>query len=203
MITCPCTWTDFIKWVIPYVASPKDEFKRAPDAMIEQFVRRVAYDFAFDAGVLRDEFCQDVQCGVVDYPIQHAVCHEVVSIKAVILDDIPLTKRDYYSENEIVYLNDAPIADLRNGLCIRYAFAPCMETECAVPDVFCGRYREAIIAGTIAKLLAMPSMDWYSATESERQKEKYDTLLSRARSNIRNRSGRRKTIYDASTRFIR
>lgn len=201
---CPCSWEDFTKWIIPYVSSAKDEFKRPPAGLIQAFVRRVAYDYARQTGVLRKEVYVDAVCGVCDYPVPCLSSEDVLSYKMVRYNGYTLGDSDYELRSDVLYLAQAPISDLFDGICIEYSYAPCLDGSCDIPPEFCSRYREPIIAGTLAHLLGMPNMDWFSATSSKMYADQYESFLAKGRVDIRKRrSSRRKTIYDATTRFIR
>lgn len=202
--TCPCSWQDFAKWIIPYVSSPKDEFKRPPTPMILSFVRRVAYDYARRTGVLRRTVCVDIDCGVCDYPVPCLDAGDILSYKVVRFNGVQLDTSSYEIRDDVLYLSQPPTADILDGLCIDYSYAPCIDGECEIPPEFCTRYRDAIIAGTLAHMLAMPNMDWFSSSMAELYRTQYEEFISSGKVDIRKRkSSRRKTIYDIQTRFIR
>lgn len=202
--SCPCTWEDFTKWIIPYVSSPKDEFKRPPSDMIQCYVRRVAYDFATKTGVLRRKVYADQACGVGDYPVPCLEQEDILSYKSVRVNGQLLYPEQYEIKEDVLYLINKPCDDLAGAICIEYSYAPCLDGSCEVPEDFCSRYREAIISGTLAHLLGMPNMDWFSAPSAEIHRGFYDSYISRGKVDIRKRkSSSRKSMYDIRTRFIR
>lgn len=201
---CPCIWEDFNKWIIPYVSSPKDEFKRPPSGMIQSYVRKTAYEYASKTGVLRKEVYSDAACGVCDYPVPCLDEEDVLSYKSVRINGVLLDSSQYELKDDVLYLVNKPCEDSAGGICIEYSYAPCLDCACEVPPEFCSRYREAIIAGTLANLLCMPSMDWFNAAAAKKYREEYESLLSSGKVDVRKRkSSRKRTIYDAPTRFIR
>ena len=200
-MSCSCTWKDLVKWVKPYLISPKDAYIEPPKGMIEAFVRRSAYDFAIRSGSLRKKAYYDINCGVVDYPIE--VDETINDIIEVRVNGRKLERDEFYHEDEIIYLECKPTKDIEGGICIIYSYAPCTEENCDVPEDFCTHYREAIINGALSNLLAMPQMDWYSATESQRYSDMYEQSISRSKTSIRKRKGgRRGNICDIRTKFI-
>lgn len=203
MASCPCEWKDFTKWILPYVSSPSDEFKRPPKGVIESFIRRTAHDFAVKTGVLRKKVYYDISCGVIDYPIISVEAEDILSYKEVAINGDSLDSSQYEIIDDVLFLEEIPSCDIVEGLCIEYSYAPCTDGICDVPEDFCTRYREAILSGTLMHLLSMPNMDWYSAGESQRYSSEYQNYISRAKRDIRKRkSSRRKNIYDIKTRFI-
>lgn len=203
MNKCSCTWQDLVKWVMPYVTSPKDEFNGAPEPMVEAYIRRVANDFAHKTGVLRQKYYADIDCGVYDYPIDFTRSTELVSVKKVTVNERELDKSEYFIEDDKLLLAWKPNCDIREGLCVEYSYAPCTEGSCEVPEGFCTRYREAIINGAISHLLDMPSMDWYAEGASNEYRMKYLDAVGDAKSDIRKRrGGNNKSIYNIRTRFI-
>lgn len=203
MDKCTCTWKDLVKWIMPYVTSPNDEFNGAPEPMVEAFVRRTANDFAHKSGVLVEKHYADIDCGVIDYPIALSRSTELVSIKRVSVNEIPLDKSDYNVDDDMLFLNNVPACDIKEGLCVEYTYAPCTEGSCSVPEGFCTRYREAIIDGALHHLLSMPNMDWYSRGDAQMHQENYNIAVSSARTDIKKRKNNNKrSVYDIKTRFI-
>jgi len=200
---CECTWKDFEKWIIPFIYSPKDEFSRPPTNMIQSFIRKTAYEFAKRTGVLRRTLYFHLDCGVCDYNIG-CIGDDIFSYKKVTVNGNLLTDNDYEVRDDVLYLEFKPTSDVYEGISVEYSYAPCEDLACEVPQEFCTRYREGIIAGVLSQLFCMPHMDWYSQSASEKFKKDYEAQISMAKVDIRKRkSSRRKTIYDMETRFIR
>jgi len=202
-INCPCEWRDFVGWIIPFVSSPKDEFHKPPSAVIESFVRRVAHDFAVKSGALRKKVYVDLACGVCDYPIPCLEQEDIISYKEVRLNGEVLDGDFYDIQDDVLYLENKPVDDIIEGLCIEYSYAPCLHEVCVVPPELCTRYREAITYGVLMHLFSMPHMDWSSAESAKTYTSLYDSAISSAKVDIRKRkSSKRKTIYDIRTRYL-
>ena len=200
-MACECTWDSLVKWVMPFVMSADDEHTSPPTGLLKAFVRRVAYDFAVRSGSLRKTEYYDLNCGVKDYPIE--IDETLVNVWKVKINGEDVDKDMYYFQDDVLYLESNPKCDIEGGLAIEYSYAPCTEGTCDVPEELCTHYREAIINGALSHLLAMPHMDWYSATESKRYSDMYERSISRSKTSARKlKGGRRGNICDIRTKFI-
>lgn len=181
----PASWASFLPDIIPFVSSPKEDYRRPPDNLIVHFARLAAQEFLQDSTLLRDKFCFDLQCGVDTLPLPVPPERELlhvhslsVSTEAVSLcgnrclewDDgcggcpMPETARvvgfEYDSFAGELRLPFAPTGDARNGFCASYSYTMDLG-RCDVPELLQGQqWRRAVRAYTLKHLYAMDDMDW-------------------------------------------
>jgi len=179
------SWASFLPDIIPFVSSPKADYRRPPDGLIVHFARLAAQEFLQDSGLLRDSFCFDLQCGVDVLPLPLPDGRELlkvhrlsVSTEAVSLcgnsclewDDgcggceMPDTARvkgfDYDPTSNELHLPFKPAGDAVNGFCAQYSYTLDL-SRCAAPDILQGQqWRRAVRAYTLKHLYSMDDMDW-------------------------------------------
>ncbi len=181
-----CTWASFLPDIIPFVSSPKADYRRPPDNLIMHFARLAAQEFVQDATLLRDTYCFDVQCGVDEVPLVIPEDRELlhvhtlsVSTDAISLcgnhclipgnhcgycvdDDkmVKVTGFEYDADLKEITLPFKPNGDKQNGFCARYSYTLDFAT-CEIPQMLCNqKWRRAIRAYTLKHLFSMDDMDW-------------------------------------------
>ena len=201
MSKCGCSWKDLVKWIMPFMLSPKDEYNAPPEPMVEAYVRLAAYNFAFKSGSIREKVRMDLNKGVCDYFIN--TTSDVLTIKKIEINGMELTTDEYEIDNQTIFLNQVPTCEVQDGLMIEYSMAPCTDGTCDVPEGMCTRYRQAIINGALGMLYSMSNMDWYNANEAQRYNDDFEDSITEARADsIRRTNSRRCNLLDSKKRYI-
>lgn len=180
-------WSSFLADIIPFVSSPKQDYRRAPDDVIIHYVKRAAQYFAQDSTLLRDTFCFDLECGVNTIPFLIPEDRELIHIHKLTVvsgatgfcgntaclektDDCQLCGGSdavysvkgftHDAKNNELKLPFTPSGSVVNGFCAIYSYTQRFD-HCSVPVEFQGqRWRRAIIAYALKLLYGMKDMDW-------------------------------------------
>ncbi len=193
------SWASYLPDIIPFVSSPKSDYRRPPDSLIVHFARLAAQEFLQDSELLRDSFCFDLQCGVDALPLAVPADRELLKVHqlAVSTDAVrlcgnnclewddscggcePETARvkgfEYDPVSHELRLPFKPSGDTRNGFCATYSYTLDL-MRCAVPEILQGQqWRRAVRAYTLKHLFSMDDMDWgdkayYAKYETEAAK---------------------------------
>lgn len=180
-------WSSFLADIIPFVSSPKQDYRRAPDDVIIHYVKQAAQYFAQDSMLLRDTFCFDLECGVNTIPFLIPEDRELIHIHKLMVSSVAvsacgnvgcLEKADdcnscgsvdaeysvigftHDQKNNELKLPFTPVSSAANGFCATYSYTKRFD-HCSVPVEFQGqRWRRAIIAYALKLLYGMKDMDW-------------------------------------------
>ncbi len=180
-------WSSFLADIIPFVSSPKQDYRRAPDDVIIHYVKRAAQYFAQDSTLLRDTFCFDLECGVNTIPFLIPEDRELIHIHKLMVSSAAvsacgnvgcLEKADdcnscgsvdaeysvigftHDQKNNELKLPFTPVSSAANGFCATYSYTKRFD-NCSVPVEFQGqRWRRAIISYALKLLYGMKDMDW-------------------------------------------
>jgi hypothetical protein len=180
-------WSSFLADIIPFVSSPNQDYRRAPDDVIIHYVKQAAQYFAQDSTLLRDKFCFDLECGVSEIPFIIPDDRELIHIHQLMISGEAASlcgnagclvkeagchgcgssdtqysvigfRHDEGSHE--LKLPFTPASSVQNGFCATYSYTQKFE-NCSVPEAFQGlKWRRAIIAYTLKLLYGMKDMNW-------------------------------------------
>lgn len=193
-----CSWSSFLPDIIPFVSSPKADYRRPPDNLIMHFARLAAQEFVQDAALLRDTYCFDIQCGVDEIPLVVPDGREIMHVHTLHVSSDAISMcgnhclvhddscrgcgeskmvgvRGFEYDDGELKLPFKPTGDKQNGFCARYSYTLDFST-CQMPKLLCEqKWRRAIRAYTLKHLFSMDDMDWgdkayYAKYETEAAK---------------------------------
>lgn len=190
------TFIDHVRPALTFTNKSGERHAAPTEAML-QSIREVCIDFAKRTRILRRKFWQPIQAGVRDYYIKTHEQERIALINRLCVrglciepSQLQCCQRDrcvcggggfLFEPMDKVVLDEKPYLDNScDGVEATFHVHP-SEGSCMVDELLFERYRQAVVWGVWARMLALPGWEWADAAHSVKYNTDYEREVADAK----------------------